>query len=62
LGSNYRDFKKFKDIPIIAAPVEELVMPKKSVTEQFAVIELPPDSRMDNLIYESQELKKDMNR
>jgi DNA polymerase I-like protein with 3'-5' exonuclease and polymerase domains len=62
LGNNYRDFKKFKDIPIIAAPVEELVMPKKSITEQFAVIELPPDSRMDNLIYESQELKKDMNR
>jgi DNA polymerase I-like protein with 3'-5' exonuclease and polymerase domains len=41
IGKNYRDFKKFKDIPIIAEPTELLDMPPKSVTEQFSVVSLP---------------------
>lgn len=57
-GINYRDFQKFKDIPIIAAPVEIPNMPKKSITEQFLAPTLPPDTRMDDLIYTHVEEKK----
>jgi uracil-DNA glycosylase family 4 len=52
IGKNYRDFKKFKDIPIIAEPVQIMKMPPKSVTESFLASTLPPvESQMTNLIY-----------
>lgn len=55
IGMNYRDFNKFKfDIPIISKPKEELSLVKKSINEQFEVINLPEDTRFDNLIYENQ--------
>lgn len=42
-GFNYRDFKKFKDLPIIAAPREELILPPKSITDQFLANTLPEE-------------------
>lgn len=51
VGKNYRDFKKFKDIPIIGEEPELLEMPPKSVTEQFAVATLPKDSKLTDIIY-----------
>lgn len=56
-GHNYRDLKKFKDIPIISAPTQILSLPPKSVTEQFTVVSLPQDSKLTELIYNSQERK-----
>lgn len=43
-GYNYRDFKKFKDLPIIAAPREELDMTPKSITDQFLANTLPEEN------------------
>jgi hypothetical protein len=42
IGHNYRDLSKFKDVPDICElpPVREF-----TVTEQFSVIQLPPDTR-----------------
>jgi uracil-DNA glycosylase family 4 len=57
-GHNYRDFKKFKDIPIIGANPVTLEMPPKSITEQFSIVELPPDSKLTDMIYNNQEFKK----
>lgn len=56
-GKNYREMHKFKDIPIIAKPVEILTMPKKTMTERFTVVDLPPDSKLTDLIYEHQQRK-----
>jgi uracil-DNA glycosylase family 4 len=56
-GKNYMDLKKFKDLPIIAQPVVIPSLIPKSVTEQFTVIELPPDSKLTDIIYEAQERK-----
>jgi len=53
-GVNYCDLKKFKDIPIIALPAIEPVMPAKSIQEQFTVVDLPKDSRLTDLIYQHQ--------
>lgn len=53
-GNNYRDFKKFKDIPIIGEQPVEPVMPERTPTEKFAVVELPPDSKLTEIIYHSQ--------
>jgi DNA polymerase-1 len=50
-GTNYRDLKKFKDIPIIAPPPIDLNLPPKSITEQFAVVDLPRESRLIDTIY-----------
>jgi DNA polymerase I-like protein with 3'-5' exonuclease and polymerase domains/uracil-DNA glycosylase len=58
IGHNYRDFKKFRDFPIIAAPLEIPTMVARSTTEQFAIVELPKDTRMDDLIYHHQVEKK----
>lgn len=57
IGHNYRDFKKFKDIPIIAAPKEILNMPPKSITESFLANTLPEDSKLTDIIYNAQERK-----
>lgn len=51
IGFNYRDLKKFKDLPIIKPPVELLDMPPKSVTEQFLAVQLPQDSKLIDTIY-----------
>ena len=57
IGNNYKDLSKFKDIPIIAPPKIVPVMPKKSITEQFTVVDLPPDSKLDDIIYRQEERK-----
>jgi len=57
-GKNYRDFKKFRDVPIISEPVELMTMPPKTVTEQFAAVELPGDSyRTDKIYYHTTQKK-----
>ncbi len=57
IGNNYRDFKKFKDIPIVAAPRKELPMVQRTMTERFTVVDLPEDTKLDNLIYNNEEWK-----
>lgn len=57
VGKNYRDFKKFKDIPIIGEPREFLTMPPKSITEQFSVVSLPEDTPLTKTIYSHMERK-----
>ena len=42
-GKNYRDLKKFKDIPIISKPTVIPTMPPKSITEQFLAPSLPEE-------------------
>ncbi len=57
-GYNYKDMSKFKDLPIVAAPIEIPNMPPKSITEQFLAQEpLPPDSKLTDIIYRNQEEK-----
>lgn len=51
IGHNYRDLSKFKDKAIILPPTEILMMPSKSITESFLAPTLPPDSKLDDLIY-----------
>lgn len=51
IGDNYKELKKFKSIPIIRPPVIIPDMPPISTTERFTVVNLPEDTRMDNLIY-----------
>lgn len=51
VGKNYRDFKKFKDIPIIGEPTELLDMPPKTVTESFLASVIPPDTKLTDIIY-----------
>jgi uracil-DNA glycosylase family 4 len=57
-GKNYKDLKKFKDLPIIAAPKQELKMPPKNVTEAFLADTLPQDTKFDSMVYEAEERKK----
>jgi len=55
-GYNYKDLSKFKDLPIITPPIEIPNMPPKSITEQFLAQEpLPPDSKLTDIIYRTQE-------
>lgn len=56
-GLNYCEMKKFKDIPLIAKPAEEPELVPRSVTEQFAMVELPKDSKLTDVIYEHQQRK-----
>jgi len=51
VGKNYMEMRKFKDIPIIAKPAEMLSLIPKSITEQFTVVNLRPDSRLSDIIY-----------
>lgn len=51
VGKNYRDFKKFKDIPIIGEEPELLNMPPKTITESFLASVIPQDTKMDDLLY-----------
>jgi len=57
-GTNYKDFKKFKDFPIIAAPRVTLETRPKTITDRFSVITLPPDTKLDRDIYEWNERRK----
>lgn len=57
-GKNYRDLKKFKDIALIAAPTQKLVLPPKTIDEEFLAPSLPRDTRLDNVIYENQQWKE----
>jgi DNA polymerase I-like protein with 3'-5' exonuclease and polymerase domains len=56
-GKNYRDLKKFKDLPIIMPPKQIVDSRPKSVTESFLADTLPEDSRLDSIIYEQQRRK-----
>jgi hypothetical protein len=51
VGKNYMEMRKFKDIPIIAKPAEMLSLIPKSITEQFTVVNLRPDSKLSDIIY-----------
>lgn len=56
-GYNYADLKKFKDIPLIEAPRYEPIIREMTLAERFDVVQLPEDSRLTNVIYESQARK-----
>lgn len=58
VGKNYRELKKFKDIPIIAQPTELLPMPPKTITEQFLAPTLPEEQGLINTIYHHQVERK----
>ena len=55
-GTNYCHMTKFKDIPLVFNPQEPELVPR-NVTEQFAMIELPKDSKLTDVIYENQQRK-----
>lgn len=57
-GSNYQELSKFRDIPIIAKPKQELVTRKKTPTEEFTIVDLPKDSKLTDIIYEHQQDKE----
>jgi uracil-DNA glycosylase family 4 len=59
IGSNYRDLSKFKDIPLISTPKQELIVRKKTLQEEFTVtdIDLPEESQLTKTIYHSMEGK-----
>lgn len=54
VGYNYRDLSKFRDLPIVAAPMQIPTLPPKSVTEQFLAPQLADESHITNAIYEHQ--------
>jgi hypothetical protein len=57
IGDNYQEMSKFK---LISSPNDEivkLVMPPKSIQEQFEVVNIPEDSPLTKLIYEHQARK-----
>lgn len=56
-GYNYQELKKFKDIPLIAAPREEPKLIPKSRTEEFTVVDIPKDTHWDTKLYNFQENK-----
>lgn len=51
-GNNYQDLHKFK-MQFQEKMIEKLPVPK-SVTEEFTVVDLAPDSFLDNVIYDQQ--------
>lgn len=57
IGYNYRDFKKFKDIPIISSLIKPLIMKERTVTEEFIVVKLGKDSKLTDIIYNNMERK-----
>lgn len=61
IGKNYRDFKKFKDFPIVAAPKEIPNMVPKSVTESFLAPGITKDTEFDNLVFNSMLRKETLN-
>lgn len=56
-GINYRDLRKFKDIPIIALPKVIPQMIPRNATEAFTLVDLPKDSKLTDLIYEAEQRK-----
>jgi uracil-DNA glycosylase family 4 len=57
-GLNYKDFKKFKDFPIIMPPIQTLDTRPKTTTEEFSVITIPKDTKLDEDIYEWNERRR----
>lgn len=62
-GINYQDMKKFKFVfqEQIEQKAIELETRKKTVTEEFEVVDIPGDTRLDSIIYSNQEIKKFLN-
>jgi hypothetical protein len=58
IGKNYYELKKWKDVPLIAEPIKIPSMPPRTTQEKFAVIDLPPDSRLTDTIYHHQVEKR----
>lgn len=58
VGMNYRDFKKFKDLPLIAKPPVIPKMIPRNIQEEFEVVEIPEDSRLTDIIYQDQMRKE----
>lgn len=52
IGENYQDFKKFK-FPTIEVNLDE-IMPTKSITEEFLAESIGKDTKLDEIIYNSQ--------
>lgn len=61
IGYNYRELKKFRGIPIIRPSVIVPDMTPKTVTEEFSVIDLPSDSKLDDIIYIHNEIRTNIN-
>jgi DNA polymerase I-like protein with 3'-5' exonuclease and polymerase domains/uracil-DNA glycosylase len=57
-GTDYKNLSKFKDLPVIASPKVIPYTRPQTVTESFTVVNLPPDTRMDDLIYHHQVERK----
>ena len=58
IGNNYMEMSKFKGE--VKTSTESYIDPpvrEKTLAEKFAVTELPPDTRIDNLVYEKMERK-----
>ena len=57
-GTNYKDFKKFRDFPIIMPVVETLNVRPRNIQDDFSVINLPKDTDWDNKLYEYTQRRK----
>lgn len=60
IGENYRDFKKFKDLPIISLPETIPKLIPRTITEEFTVVDLPSESKLTDIIYRNEERKLDV--
>jgi len=57
IGNNYKDLKKFKDLPPSNMITEIVIDKPVSKEELFSVVVLPDDTKLDDLIYRGQERK-----
>lgn len=60
IGGNYRDLKKFRDIPIIAEPKVIPELPPMTVTESFLADTITPNSELTDIIYNHMKILKQM--
>lgn len=57
IGTNYKDLKKFKDLPPTNM-IQQLEITKPvDVNEKFSAIVLPDDTKLDDIVYRSMERK-----
>lgn len=56
-GTDYQNLSKYKFMTPVVTDTKPLKLAPKSVTEQFTVVNLPGDTRLDNVIYEHQQRK-----
>jgi hypothetical protein len=61
IGKNYYELSKWRDIPLITPPLEIPTMIERSTNEEFSIVDLPPDSKLTDIIYHHQ-VEKRLNR